>query len=174
MRNGRVPGSMAELLYRVTPDDTVEGSVDRDRAHAEGVLHRSGIVFLRRSNGQILVQHRSPSKRIFPDRYDCSAAFHVTFGESYEEAAVRELREETGVSAPVRRLGKFTHHDPPEHQIVAVFACESDAPIELDPTESTGFEFRTTAEVDEIVKSGRITPWLRDGWPLARDRLIHE
>jgi len=161
---------MAELLYRVTPDDAVEGSVDRDRAHTEGVLHRSGTVFLRRSNGRILVQHRSPSKRIFPDRYDCSAAFHVTFGESYEEAAVRELREETGVSAPVRWLGKFTHHDPPEHQIVAVFACESDAPIELDPIESAGFEFRTKADVDRIVREGQVTPWLRDGWPLARDQ----
>lgn len=162
---------MAELLYRVSADDTAEGSVDRDRAHAEGVLHRSGIVFLGRSDGRILLQHRSPSKRIFPDRYDSSAAFHVTFGESYEEAAVRELLEETGVSSPVHWLGKFTHHDPPEHQIVAVFVCESDSVIKPDPSESTGFEFRTKAEVDEIIRGGKVTPWLRDGWPLARDRI---
>jgi len=162
---------MAELLYRVTPDDAVEGSVDRDKAHAEGVLHRSGIVFLRRSDGRILVQHRSPSKRIFPDRYDCSAAFHVTFGESYEEAAVRELHEETGVTAPVRWLGKFTHHDPPEHQIVVVFACDSDGPIELDPSEATGCEILMVTAVDAIVREGRVTPWLRDGWPIARNRI---
>jgi isopentenyl-diphosphate delta-isomerase len=162
---------MAELLYRVTAEDAVEGSVERDRAHVEGVLHRSGVVFLKRGNGEILIQHRSPSKRIFPDRYDCSAAFHVTFGETYEQAAVRELSEETGVSAPVRWVGKFTHHDPPEHQIVAVFTSESDSPIELDPAESTGFEFRTKAEVDGIVRDGRVTPWLRDGWPLARNHL---
>lgn len=162
---------MTELLYRVTPDDTVEGSVERDRAHADGALHRSGIVFLEQSEGRILIQHRSRSKRIFPDRYDASAAFHVTFGETYEQAAVRELKEETGVSAPVRFLGKFTHHDPPEHQIVAVFSASSDATIQVDPTESTGFEFRTKAEVDRIVREGRITPWLRDGWPLARGQL---
>jgi isopentenyl-diphosphate Delta-isomerase len=164
-------GPVTELLYRVTPEDEVLGSVDRDAAHGVGALHRSGIVFLGRSDGRILMQHRTPSKRIFPDRYDCSAAFHVAFGESYEQAAVRELREETGVSAPVRWVGKFTHHDPPEDQIVAVFTCESDAPIRVDPTESAGSEFLRKAEIDTIVRSKRVTPWLRDGWPLARGHL---
>lgn len=162
---------MTELLYRVTPDDTEDGSVERDRAHAEGILHRSGIVFLRRSDGKILIQHRSPSKRIFPNCFDTSAAFHVTFGETYEQAALRELKEETGVSAPVHFLGKLTHHDPPEHQIVAVFSSSSDTTVQVDPTESTGYEFRTKAEVDKIVRDGKVTPWLRDGWPLARDHL---
>lgn len=160
-----------ELLYSVTPEDAVIGSVDRDTAHMEGALHRSGIVFLRRSDGKVLMQHRSPLKRIFPNRYDCSAAFHVMFGETYERAAVRELHEETGVSAPVRWVGKFTHHDPPEDQIVAVFTSESDAPIQVDPAESVGSEFPTKAEFDAVVRSQRVTPWLGDGLPLARAKL---
>lgn len=162
---------MGELLYHVDPEDEVIGSVDRDQAHQSGVLHRSGIVFLRRPDGLILLQHRSPSKRIFPACYDASAAFHVTFGENYAEAAARELLEEAGVSARVEWVGKFVHHDPPEHQVVAVFVCSSDAPIRVDPAESAGFEFVSTSGVDRIVRVERITPWLRDGWPLARDRL---
>lgn len=70
-------------------------------------------------------------RRIFPDRYDCSCAFHVTFGETYEEAAKRELREETGISGRLEYLGKFSHQDPPENQIVAVFNCKSNAPVGL-------------------------------------------
>lgn len=160
---------MVELLYRVTADDVVEGSVERDRAHAEGILHRSGVVLLTRGDGMVLIQHRSPSKRIFPDRFDCSAAFHVTFGETYEAAAERELGEETGVSAAVQWVGKFTHHDPPEHQIVAVFTASSDARVRIDTSESSGYEFRTKSEVDTILARGRVTPWLRDSWPLVRD-----
>ena len=162
---------MMEMVYHVTADDTVLGPVERDRAHSEGLLHRSGIVFLKRSDGRVLVQHRSPTKRIFPDCYDCSAAFHVTFGETYEQAAERELLEETGVIAPVHALAKFTHHDPPEYQIVAVFTSSSDVPVRVDQTESAGYEFLTRSEIDKIAREQRVTPWLREGWPQARNRL---
>ena len=159
-----------ELLIHVNADDEEIGSVERDRAHQIGALHRSGIVFLERPNGTILVQHRSPAKRIFPDLDDASAAFHVTFGESYAQAAHRELLEETGVSARLRFVDKFVHHDPPEHQVVAVFVCTSDSSIRIDPAESSGFRFVTEEELDRLVQGGRVTPWLRDGWPRARSR----
>jgi isopentenyldiphosphate isomerase len=159
---------MEEWLYHVTEDDVAIGPVGRDEAHRSGALHRSGIVFLRRTDGRILLQHRSPGKRTFPDRFDASAAFHVTFGESYLQAARRELREETGVSAPVELVGTFVHHDPPEHQIVAVFVGTSDSPIRVDPNESVGFEWVAKPDLDRIVHDGNITPWLRDGWPVAR------
>jgi len=159
---------MTELLYRVTPEDTVLGAVERAEAHRDQVLHRSGVVFLRRSDQRVLLQHRSPEKPIFPDRDECSAAFHVTFDEAYEQAAERELREETGIRAPVRPVGKFLHRDPPEYQIVAVFVSASDAPVRIDPSEASSYAFRTKGEVDRIVRAGQVTPWLREGWPIAR------
>lgn len=146
------------------------GSVERNRAHAEGLLHRSGMIFLVRSDGKILIQHRSASKQTFPDCYDSSCSFHVTFGESYEDAARRELMEEAGISAPLSYLGKFTHYDPPENEMVAVFACNSDEPIRISNEESSGAKFCTKEEVEKIVAVGS-APWLRDGWKLARDEI---
>ena len=160
-----------EMLYHVTADDSVIGPVQRDEAHAKEIMHRSGIVFLLRSDGRVLIQHRSPSKEIFPDCHDTSCAFHVTYGESYEDAAERELIEETGVSAPLKYLGKFSHHDIPERQMVAVFSCTSDKQVILDKSEATGGEFRTKEEIDEIVASRKTTPWLRDGWKMARNQI---
>lgn len=151
------------MLWQVDEHDVVLGSVGRRRAHVEGILHRSGMVFLVRSDERILIQHRSPGKRIFPDCYDASAAFHVRFGERYEEAASRELAEETGVSAQLSFLGKFIHHDSPEHQVVAVFTCSSDQPIHFDSTESIGAYFLNLNEVESMVRSGKVTPWLREG-----------
>ena len=160
-----------ELLYHVRRDDSVVGQVERDWAHTKEILHRSGIVFLTRSDGKVLLQHRSLKKKIFPDCFDSSCAFHVTFGESYEQAAARELTEEIGISAPLTYLGKFSHHDPPENQMVAVFSCSSDQTLKVDENEASGASFYTREEVDNIVTSQRTTPWLRDGWKLARDKL---
>jgi isopentenyldiphosphate isomerase len=160
-----------ELLYHVDENDEVLGSVERTRAHGEQLLHRAGVVFLARPDGTILIQHRSRSKETFPGRLDASASFHVTFGERYDEAAARELREETGVSASLNFVGKFTHHDPPEHEIVAVFLGVSEDRVAVDPAESEGFEFLSLVQVDGIVASQEITPWFRDGWKIARAHL---
>ena len=160
-----------EELYHVTKDDSVVGPVSRDLAHKESILHRSGIVFVLRSGGTILIQNRSPSKQIFPNCYECSCAFHVTFGETYDDAAKRELREETGLHGILEYLGKFTHFDPPENQIVAVFKCQSDKRVAVDRTEAASAHFYSRDEVDEIVALKRVTPWLRDGWKLARDKI---
>jgi isopentenyl-diphosphate Delta-isomerase len=160
-----------ELLYHVTKDDSVIGFVERSRAHQDQILHRSGMIFLVRSDGKILLQHRSPDKAIFPDCWDSSSSFHVTFGESYEQAARRELNEETGVSAQLSYLGKFSYHVPPENEIVAVFLCKSDDPIRIDPAESAGESFHTEKEVNVIAASEKAAPWLRKGWKILADSI---
>jgi isopentenyl-diphosphate delta-isomerase type 1 len=159
-----------ELLYHVNESDQVIGSVERARAHADGLLHRSGMVFLWRSDGRVLLQDRSPEKDTFPACYDSSCAFHVTFGESYDEAARRELLEETGITATLEYLGKFVHHSSPEHEVVVVYECRSDEQIRILETEATSASFYTREEVDRIIATGKVTPWLRDGWLLARGR----
>ena len=160
-----------EQLYQIKDDDSIIGPVERTRAHANGLLHRSGMVFLTRSDGKILIQRRSREKETFPDCYDASSSFHVTFGESYEEAARREMAEETGIPAPLVYVSKFTHHDPPENEIVAVFACRSDEPIVIDRGESSAAMLCTKEEVDETVESKNTSPWLKVAWKLVRDRL---
>lgn len=160
-----------ELLYRVNEKDNVLGSVERGRAHEDAVLHRAGIVFLARSDGKILLQRRSPEKKIFPDCYECSAAFHVIYGEGYAQAALRELEEETSVSAPLTYLGKFYHRNLPENQVVAVFACRSDAAIRPDKGEASGADFYTKKQIDAIVKGKKTTPWLRHGWRIVRGKI---
>ncbi len=161
-----------ELLYHVAEDDSVIGSVERSTAHRDQLLHRSGMIFLLRSDGKILLQHRIPTRATFPGRWDSSSSFHVTFGESYEQAARRELKEETGISAQPTFLGKFTYHVPPENEIVAVFSCKSDDPVRLDESESSEASFHTRDEVEAIAASKVAAPWLREGWKILANSTI--
>ncbi|HLD41434.1 MAG TPA: NUDIX domain-containing protein, partial [archaeon] len=97
---------MPELLYQVDEQDTVLGPIERKEAHKNLRLHRSGMVFIANSKGQIFIQNRAKTET-FPDCYDSSSAFHIKFGESYEEAAHRELFEETAIKTELRLIGKF-------------------------------------------------------------------
>src|SRR3712207_1546506 len=101
---------------------------DRDgrptgRAKPRGAVHRDGDWHLalfcwvaRRGAGgpEVLLQHRSLAKDVWPGRFDASAAGHVRFGETLEEA-VREVREELGLDVELRELVPFGRHRQEHH-----------------------------------------------------------
>ncbi len=63
------------------------------------------------SAGEIYVQHRAATKRLWPDRKTISTSGHVDPGETFEQAAVREVKEELGIKLNARDLhllGWFT------------------------------------------------------------------
>jgi len=81
---------MNEVIV-VNENDEVIGTMPKKEAHKNGVLHRIAVIYVENSTGEILVQHRA-------DNFlDHSAAGHVDPGESYKEAAQRELGEELGI-----------------------------------------------------------------------------
>lgn len=82
-------------------------TVERGYAHANGIRHRTAHVWLFRMNGdtlEILLQKRSPNKDSFPGCYDISSAGHIPAGVDYIPSALRELREELGLSAASDQL----------------------------------------------------------------------
>ena len=83
------------------------GRVERSQAHALGIRHRTSHVWiLRRSeNGvQLLLQKRCAEKDSFPGCYDISSAGHIPAGQGFVDSALRELKEELGVTAQPQDL----------------------------------------------------------------------
>lgn len=78
-------------------------TVERAVAHRDGIRHRTAHVWmLRKRSGQVevLLQQRSLNKDSFPGCYDISSAGHIPAGVEFVPSALRELREELGVSVP--------------------------------------------------------------------------
>lgn len=101
-RQMKIGGFLFMELLAVFDENGVPtgGSVDREQAHREGVLHGASHTFLyRRAQGRVfvLLQRRSPEKDSFPGRLDISSAGHVEAGMDFEETARKELMEELGL-----------------------------------------------------------------------------
>ena len=94
--------SMSEYLDVVDTSGQPTGEiVERSIAHREGIPHRTAHLWLlRRRNGcvQILLQKRAFTKS-FPGCYDISSAGHIPAGQDCLSSAVRELKEELGLTA---------------------------------------------------------------------------
>jgi isopentenyl-diphosphate Delta-isomerase len=116
-----------ELFDVVDQDDRVVRQERRGVIHAEGLLHRAVHVFVFNSRGQLLVQRRSAIKDEFPLTYTSSASGHVGAGETYEDCARRELKEETGLDLPLQFVVKLPASPATANEHTALFQAETDA-----------------------------------------------
>ena len=88
---------------------------ERTLVHRDGDLHRTAHVWIaRRDPGtnsiQLLMQKRSDRKDSYPGCNDISSAGHVPAGEGFTESALRELKEELGISALPEQLRFLFYH----------------------------------------------------------------
>ncbi|HUS26020.1 MAG TPA: NUDIX domain-containing protein [Nevskiaceae bacterium] len=87
---------MAALIQIVDEHDRPTGAATKQEAWDKGLIHRVVRIMIQNSQGQLLLQLRSPTKDIFPNCWDNSVAGHVDQGEDYDTAAHREVTEEIG------------------------------------------------------------------------------
>ena len=74
------------------------GLAERSKAHGDNtLLHRAAHVLVFSSDGRLLLQKRSLTKRIQPGKWDASVGGHLAAGEDYLTGAGRELAEELGL-----------------------------------------------------------------------------
>lgn len=91
----------AELLDVIDHLDNVTGRlVTKTAAHKELLAHRIAVVLVFRQNGKLLVQVHKTHDR----RFDHTVGGHVRSGESYLEAAEREMKEEVNLDAPLEEI----------------------------------------------------------------------
>ncbi len=94
----------------VDEDDVIIDRASRVDIHAQGLLHREVHIWFVTPNGEIIFQKRTPKKDTFPGLLDATVGGHVELGQSYEEAALREVQEESGFelqAKDLQYLGKY-------------------------------------------------------------------
>ena len=129
---------MSEEIFDVVNErDEVIGRAPRSEVHVRGLLHRAVHVLVFNARGEVFLQKRSMLKDRQPGVWDSSCSGHLDSGEDYDACAVRELREEIGLSLPrsPKRFFKLDACEETDQEFVWVYRCESDGPFTLHPEE---------------------------------------
>ncbi len=129
---------MTEEIFDVVNErDEVVDRQPRRVVHARGLLHRAVHVLVFNARGEIFLQKRSLLKDRQPGVWDSSASGHVDSGEDYDACAVREVREELGVTlaGPPERLFKFDACEATDQEFVWVYRTCHEGPFVLPPEE---------------------------------------
>jgi isopentenyl-diphosphate delta-isomerase type 1 len=146
-----------EVFDVVNDRDEVIGRRTRREVHELGLLHRAAHVLVFNRRGEVFLQKRSMKKDRQPGVWDSSASGHLDSGEDYDACAVRELREEIGLteaSAPPQRLFKLDACAETDQEFVWIYRHEAEGPFALN--------------ADEIEQGGWFTPEVVNRWLTER------
>jgi 16S rRNA (adenine1518-N6/adenine1519-N6)-dimethyltransferase len=137
----------------VDENDRQIGTSSRLEVHENNFRHRAVHILIFNHSGEILLQKRSPWKDRHPLLWDSSAAGHVEANEDYDEAAMRELMEELGVSARLERLGKLAASEKTGQEFIMVYRGNHDGPFTFPCEEISAVEFFPTEIVERWLQN---------------------
>lgn len=163
----------SDALILVDDADRRLGHLSKELCHeGRGVLHRAFSLLIFNGLGELLVQQRSPSKRLWPLYWSNSCCSHPRVGESMQAATRRRLLEELGIQCELQFLFKFQYHaqfdtNGAEHELCSVFIGRCDGPLEVNREEIFDVRWmppdvlqRHLSEAD----CSRYTPWFMLEW----------
>mgnify|MGYP000985353457 CR=1 FL=1 len=98
-----------EVLDVVNAEDEIIGTATRAEIHEKNLAHRSVHILVFDKYKRVYLQQRSKFKDTHPLAWTSSASGHIDAGESYENAAIRELEEELSLEVESTSLTQIGH-----------------------------------------------------------------
>lgn len=146
-----------ELFYHVDDKDKILGSVSRAKAHKSNDINHRSTFILVVDSGKMLFQKRSANKDMFPSHWTISVSGHVTYGETYLEAARKELEEEIGLKLPLKKLKKI--YIPEEREFSAIFQAKHNGnQIRFDKDEIDEVRWVELDKIKQFTRDQKMTP----------------
>ncbi|MCB9183121.1 MAG: isopentenyl-diphosphate Delta-isomerase [Flavobacteriales bacterium] len=165
----------------VDEQDRAIGAMGKLQAHLEGKLHRAFSIFLFDASGRLLLQRRADTKYHSAGLWTNTCCSHPRPGESVDQAALRRLQEEMGISTALTEQFSFTYRAELEnglieHELDHVLFGAWSGPPDPDPAEVSEWRY---ADADDLEEEMRLRPerytfWLRACWPRVRQLIRAE
>ncbi len=114
-------------------------------------IHRSAHLLLFNTEGNVLICKRSPNKRWYPNLYTYSVSGTVA-NETYEECIKKEMKEELGISIPVKLVFVYPYFDELDKSFHALFSGMSDKKLTPDKLEISELKWMKLDELKKDMK----------------------
>jgi isopentenyldiphosphate isomerase len=155
------PDPAEELIDWIDAEGNVLGTVTRQQMRARRLPHRSTAILVFNRQGELFIHLRTATKDLFPAHWDVSVGGVLAAGESFDEGAVREVREELGVDVRPERLFLFRYADKDTVAQAMVYRATHDGPFCLQKEEIQRGQFVPLSELPDWKKR---EPFCPDGW----------
>ncbi len=146
-----------EYFDVVDENNQVIGRATRSQCHHNpDLIHRDVHILVFNSKGELFLKKRSRNKDLYSGMWESSACGHLDCGETYADAAGRELNEELGIKdVPLERIGQYKNFTAVEKQITELFICHYEGRIKLNTDEATEGKFFSLSEVISGIELGQ-------------------
>jgi len=160
---------MTEIFDVVDEDDNVIGQATRKEIHDKKLIHRAVYFFILDKKGRIFVTQRTKNKEFFKEYWSVALGGHLKAGETYDEAVVREVKEEANIDDKPFYMGSFKVRIPEEDENIRVYGFVTDKKPELDSFELKQGMFLTREEMKEKIKKEKFLPETKDLLKILRE-----
>lgn len=168
----RIVSSENEELILVDVNDQAIGHLSKAHCHdGAGVLHRAFSLFLFNDSGELLIQQRAESKRLWPGYWSNSCCSHPRRGESLEIATMRRLSDELNIETELEHIYHFCYtaefgEAGSENELCHVYLGRVSGSVRPNESEIASVRFVPAGDVSQALASNtdRFTPWFRQEW----------
>jgi isopentenyl-diphosphate delta-isomerase len=163
----------SEFLILVDEADRELGYLNKTACHqGAGVLHRAFSLLIFNDKGELLLQQRAASKRLWPLYWSNSCCSHPRRFETLATAIHRRLHEELGLSCPLQFLFRFRYQAQfseagAEHELCSVYIGRCNGPVRINRDEVLASRWISPEALQtELAEAGgeQFTPWFKLEW----------
>ncbi len=147
-----------ELIDIVNDRNAVIGRISKDQLYDGPNNHRIVHVLIYNDKGEIALQLRSRMVAFLPSHWTTVVGGHVQAGETVEQAAKREMNEEIGLVAPIKKLFEIIYvppRVPGMKKFLTVFKTTHNGPFSPNPEDVERIEFFSPNKIKQKIVRGK-------------------
>jgi 8-oxo-dGTP pyrophosphatase MutT (NUDIX family) len=150
-----------EIVWIVDEHNKELGELPRRLMREQRLIHRASYILVFNAAEELFIQKRTMTKDVYPGYWDVAAGGVVQAGETYEQSAEREVKEELGVGPVVLNALFDQYYEDQENRVWGrIFTCVHEGPFTLQAEEVEQGRFM---HPQEALSFSTLEPFTPDG-----------